>query len=346
MMTLIRHTFTAIIFGIIFTSILLGITFFVFPLADWTSLYRTEVFNNVSYIVLIISITIVFSAIIGMITSIYWNQRTQHVERQLISLLEGNPLLIDETYKELRKVEKQLLKLEEKMILQVEHAQRLVTERANEREKSLQEVVIQERNRLARDLHDSVSQQLFAASMMMSAINEQTKIDNTALEHQLQMVEKMIHQSQLEMRALLLHLRPAALKGKSLQNGIKDLLNELTDRIPLEVDWKIESFSIDKGIEDQLFRIVQEAISNTLRHSEASSIHVMLIKRDNLILLRITDDGKGFDVEKIQTSSYGLKNMEERAQDLGGSIKIVSLPNQGARLEVKIPSLQKEGGEE
>ena len=95
----------------------------------------------------------------------------------------------------------------------------------------MQEIIFQERNRLARELHDSVSQQLFAASMLMSAINEVKTPSDDWETKQLKMVEEMIHQSQLEMRALLLHLRPVALKGKSLQDGIKELLVELSQKV-------------------------------------------------------------------------------------------------------------------
>src|SRR5690606_36376116 len=163
--------------------------------------------------------------------------------------------------------------------------------RAVEREQSLQEVVLQERNRLARDLHDAVSQQLFAASMMMSAINEGNAPQDAKLKKQLQMVERMIHQSQMEMRALLLHLRPVALKGKSLQEGVEELLMELTEKVSMKVEWKVESFTLDKGIEDQLYRILQEAVSNTLRHSNAEFLQVLLILRHDNIILRIVDDG-------------------------------------------------------
>ncbi|MEI3611732.1 sensor histidine kinase [Pseudogracilibacillus sp. SO30301A] len=344
MMTIIRHLLTSIAFGILLTVSVISITFIVFPLTDWKILLQTKVYN-VSYLVVITTLTIIFSSIIGIITSVYWKQRIEHVERQLTELNNDQALSKGDTFKELKKIEDQLVRLQEKFRLQVEHSQRLATERAKEREKSLQEVVEQERNRFARDLHDSVSQHLFAASMMMSALNE-SSIEDLTVKHQIQMVEKTIHQSQLEMRALLLHLRPAALKGKVLHEGMKDLLTELMNRIPLKVDWKIESFPVEKGVEDQLFRIVQEAISNTLRHAKASSIHVMLIKRDHKIILRVVDDGEGFDVEKVKTSSYGLQNMEERARDLGGTLKIISLPNKGTRLEVKVPSLENEGGEE
>ena len=341
MMTILRHVFTSFIFSFILTITIILVTFFVFPLEDWR-LLLTEKFLNVPYLLLLFCISLVLSTIVGIIISLFWKQRLQYIERQLHYIVNGQTLTMDENYKELDKVDTQIEEVDKKIKQQVEKAQHAATERAKEREKSLQEVVAQERNRLARDLHDSVSQQLFAASMMMSAMNESTEREENSINHQIKMVEKMIHQSQLEMRALLLHLRPAALKGKALQEGITDLLTEFTNRIPIQVDWKIESFSIEKGVEDQLFRIVQEAISNTLRHAEAKSIHVMLIKRDYWIILRIVDDGKGFDLNKTMTSSYGLKNMKERAYELGGSFKVISLPDQGTRVEVKIPIVKKE----
>src|SRR5699024_5365310 len=148
------------------------------------------------------------------------------------------------------------------MVAQVEHAQRLATERAKDREASLDEVVVQERNRLARDVHDSVSQQLLAASMMMSPIKEAHHDENLVLKQQLKTVEQMIQQSQLEMRALLMHLRPVQLRGKRLQDGMNYILSELMSRIPIHQHHQIKLFPIEEGIEDQLFLGSQEAVSN------------------------------------------------------------------------------------
>jgi NarL family two-component system sensor histidine kinase LiaS len=179
--------------------------------------------------------------------------------------------------------------------------------------------------------------------MLISAINEAKTISDNVQAKQLKLVEEMIHQSQLEMRALLLHLRPVALKGKSLQEGIQELLLELQQKVPMKIQWKIEHFSLDKGIEDHLFRILQESVSNTLRHAKATTLEVLLVKRDNLVILRVVDDGIGFDVEKTKTGSYGLQNMHERAVEIGGTLQIVSVPNQGTRLEVRVPLLSLEG---
>ncbi|MUK89960.1 sensor histidine kinase [Ornithinibacillus sp. L9] len=342
MITILRHAFTAILFGTLISLMILGITLLTFPIDDWKLIF-TQTISNVPFIVYILFIPITIGAISGITTGIFWRQRFHKITRQLDELAKGQKVTFDEQpYKELITIQYQVQQVQEKIRKQTENAQRLATERANEREKSLQEIVVQERNRLARELHDSVSQQLFAASMMMSAINESNSEMDSSTKKQLQLVEKMIHQSQLEMRALLLHLRPVALKGKALQEGIKELLLELQQKVPLKIDWKIEEFNVDKGVEDQLFRILQESVSNTLRHAEAQTLHVMLIERDDLIIFRIVDDGVGFDTEKIRTtSSYGLSNMSERANEVGGTLKVISLPNQGTRLEVKVPSLRK-----
>ncbi|MFD1038799.1 sensor histidine kinase [Virgibacillus byunsanensis] len=343
MNTVVRHVFTAILFSLIISIMMITVTFIAFPLDDWAFVVDRNLYD-IPFLVFVFSIPIVAGMIIGITTGLYWRQRLHQIDRQLNEMVKGQKFTIDEEpYKELESIQSHMEQIQEKIRIQTENAQRLATERANEREKSLQEIVVQERNRLARELHDSVSQQLFAASMMMSAINESSPPEDLAIRKQLQMVEKMIHQSQLEMRALLLHLRPVALKGKSLQEGVEELLVELMQKVPMEIEWKVENFTVDKGVEDQLFRILQESVSNTLRHADAKELHVMLIERDETVILRIVDDGIGFDVEKVKTSSYGLENMRERAFEVGGTFKVISLPKQGTRIEVKVPTLQREG---
>ncbi|KKE79580.1 sensor histidine kinase [Oceanobacillus caeni] len=338
---IIRHIFTSVLFSILLSAAIISITFLFFPLKEWMLIWN-EKLGSVSYLLWIIGITIVTGIIFGVTIGVYWKQRVYEVERDLDELIKGKKLAMsDDSYREMEQVRHKMYELQEKMKKQVELSQRLATERTEEREKGLQEIVEQERNRLARELHDSVSQQLFASSMMMSAINESNPPSDQKMKDQLRMVEKMIHQSQLEMRALLLHLRPVALKGKTLQEGIEELLRELTQKVPMEITQKIEQFPMDKGVEDQLFRILQESLSNTLRHAKATNLSVLLIVRDETIIFRVVDNGVGFDMESMKTGSYGLQNMRERAYEVGGTFKLVSLPNQGTQLEVKVPILEK-----
>src|SRR5690606_5873003 len=132
-------------------------------------------------------------------------------------------------------------------------------------------IVEKERSRLARELHDSVSQQLFAASMLLSAITEQQTVSDPVIEAQLKKVEELIQQSQLEMRALLLQLRPIALKNQTLNKGIESFSPDLMQRVNIEISWKLENLGMEKGIEHQLFRILQACISNSLRQATAKT---------------------------------------------------------------------------
>src|SRR5699024_957060 len=157
------------------------------------------------------------------------------------------------------------------------------------------------------------------------------------LDQQIPVLEKMVQDSQFEMRALLLHLRPIGLKDKSLGQGIKDLVVDLQKKVPMKVEHDIDEFDVPNGIEDHLVRIRQEAISNTLRHSEGTEVTIEVFNREEYLLLRIQDDGKGFNVDDKVEQSYGLKNMRERALEIGATFHIVSLPDSGTRIEVKAP---------
>ena len=213
--------------------------------------------------------------------------------------------------------------------------QRLSNEKAETNDAIVQERLLAERQRLARELHDSVSQQLFAASMMLSALTEQEQQE--AQKKQLTQVEKIVQQAQLEMRALLLHLRPIALHNKTLAEGLEDLILELQEKAYFNIDYQIEEIALSKAEEDHLFRIAQEALSNTLRHAKANEVELLLIERDQQAILRIQDNGLGFDVEGDKSTSYGLRNIAERAVEIGCTYKIVSVPNVGTIVEVKVP---------
>jgi two-component system, NarL family, sensor histidine kinase LiaS len=298
----------------------------------WRAVLLEESFFGVPYLLLTAGILISVILLSGLLIHSQWKHyRTfldEKTEQALQMQLEP-PSAKDEEH--LRK----LYELQEKTIRQTQRLRQITTEKAAEREKSLHEVVLQERTRLARELHDSVSQQLFAASMLTAAINE-TETDNRARE-QFQLVEKMINQSQLEMRALLLHLRPAALKGKSLKEGMEELLGELQQKVPVSVESRLEEVELDKGVEDHLFRILQEAVSNSLRHAEAEEMKVVLLSRDGKVILQVSDNGRGFIVEEEAPGSYGMTTMKERAEEVGGTFKIVSVPGEGTRVEVQIP---------
>ncbi len=214
--------------------------------------------------------------------------------------------------------------------------QNLTNENYNINDVKVKKIIEDERQRLARELHDSVSQQLFAASMMLSAIKE-TKLE-PPLDQQIPILEKMVQDSQLEMRALLLHLRPLGLKDKSLGEGIKDLVIDLQKKVPMKklcMKYKIlKCLKVLKIICSELHR-KQFRIHCVIQ--TVTKVTVELFNKDDYLLLRIQDNGKGFNVDEKLEQSYGLKNMRERALEIGATFHIVSLPDSGTRIEVKAP---------
>jgi two-component system vancomycin resistance sensor histidine kinase VraS/NarL family two-component system sensor histidine kinase LiaS len=215
---------------------------------------------------------------------------------------------------------------------------RMSDERAEGEDKRIQERIIQERQRLARELHDSVSQQLFAASMLLSSMTEQQENDAEEIPKPLAQAEKIVQQAQLEMRALLLHLRPAALHNKTLAQGLEELLFELQQKVHFTIRFRLEDVALSKGAEDHLFRIAQETLSNTLRHANASEVDILFVERDGLAIFRVQDNGVGFMKDDDgNAGSYGLHHIQERAIEMGGTSKIVSVPSQGTIIEVKVP---------
>ncbi|PIC73580.1 two-component sensor histidine kinase [Sporosarcina sp. P26b] len=239
-----------------------------------------------------------------------------------------------------RKTNRSIEQLYEVLEAQRNSLRRITDERVETQDKLIQERIIQERQRLARELHDSVSQQLFAASMLLSALAEQA--EEGPIHKPLLQVEKMVQQAQLEMRALLLHLRPAALHNQTLAKGLEELLSELQQKVTFDITHRLEDIELSKGAEDHLFRIAQETLSNTLRHAKATEVEILLIERDGLAILRVQDNGVGFKQDDGKGGSYGLQNVKERAIEIGGSCKIVSVPSQGTIVEVKLPILKGE----
>ncbi|MBD3917144.1 sensor histidine kinase [Paenibacillus sp. PR3] len=199
--------------------------------------------------------------------------------------------------------------------------------------------VIEERQRLARELHDAVSQQLFAISMTATAVGRTIEKDWERAKRQVELIEEMAAVAQSEMRALLLHLRPVHLDGKNLGEALQTLVYELQQKTSMSITLTVDGeMTLDTQSEDHLFRIAQEAISNTLRHSKAQSMSIHLSGFGRQVRLTFVDDGVGFEVEERKHSSYGLLTMEERVLEMGGSLDIESKSGAGTKIDIWVPA--------
>ena len=204
-------------------------------------------------------------------------------------------------------------------------------------------IIEKERKRIARDLHDTVSQELFAAHMILSGVSQQAlKLDREKMQTQLQSVAAILETAQKDLRVLLLHLRPVELEDKSLVEGIQILLKELEDKSDLKVSLKQNVSKLPKKIEEHIFRIIQELISNTLRHAQASCLDVYLYQTDFELQLKVVDNGIGFQLGSLDDLSYGLRNIKERVEDMAGTVQLLTAPKQGLAVDIRIPLLDKE----
>lgn len=295
---------------------------------------------------------ILFVSVIGGAYG-YWSShrisaRLEQLRDVMMMLEKGNlsrtvPLLGED---EIGRLGQQLNRISKKWEDQVTSLQRLSNNNAELAEKARYSAVVEERQRLARDLHDAVSQQLFAISMTATAVGRTLDKDFEKATRQIHLIEEMSSVAQSEMRALLLHLRPVHLEGKRLSQGLRELLIELQAKVPIAISYEMdEDIQLPKGIEDHLFRIVQEALSNTLRHSKATQMEIKLQRPTEMIRLSIRDNGVGFSLDDQKHASYGLVSMKERVNEIGGSLNLITAPGKGTRIEIRVPVLAEEEGE-
>lgn len=335
------------LFSVLLAVLLLSLFLLTFPLESWQHLWE-RTFWKIPFVLFILIISSLLGASVGFMVGVFGKNQLEVVEKGLDRIEDAGTDYRISYEGPLQDIEHVLTRIGQVQTFiqeQTKRTQKLISERVENQQEKMEEVITQERNRLARELHDSVSQELFAASMLVSAINEIPAAQAMELKKPLQQVEEMIQQAQLEMRALLLHLRPIALKDNSLKQGMDQLLQELKQKIPIEVSWQVEDVSLSPGVEDHLFRILQESVSNILRHAKATTLDILLMKRNHAVILRVMDDGVGFDVEEKQSSSYGLANISERAAEIGAKLRLISVPNKGTRVEVRVPIMEVEGDE-
>ncbi len=129
---------------------------------------------------------------------------------------------------------------------------------------------------------------------------------------------------------------------------MKELIKELKVKVPMEIAFEMdEGIQLMKGIENHLFRIIQEAMSNTLRHAKAEKMEIRIHQKQDAVWVMLRDDGQGFEMDEKKQASYGLSNMQERVSEIGGSIQFITAPGKGTRIEITIPIVHEEkGGEE
>ncbi|WP_079710755.1 sensor histidine kinase [Paraliobacillus ryukyuensis] len=201
----------------------------------------------------------------------------------------------------------------------------------------------EERRRLSREIHDGPAQML-ANILLRSELIDKTFKQRGREEALIEMksVRSMVRSSLYEVRRIIYDLRPMALDDLGLVPTIKKYVENMAEYNQMNITFTPLSLwdRLDTKYEVALFRLIQEAVQNAIKHAEASKIDVKLEKSSNTILVIIKDDGKGFDVKQRKENSFGLIGMKERLEMLNGSIDIHSKVGQGTRIEIQVPLLE------
>ncbi|MGD2156775.1 MAG: sensor histidine kinase [Anaerolineales bacterium] len=197
--------------------------------------------------------------------------------------------------------------------------------------------VLEERNRLARELHDSVKQQAFAASAQLAAARAKFNPNPKSAEGHLLEAENLVNDVRLELSDLIRELHPLALSRDGLATAIPEYAKDCANQSGIKIDVSIQGeHKAPLEVEQSLFRIIQGALSNAIRHSQAEHVEILLNYEQNAIKLTVFDNGVGFDPDE-QKFGLGLRSMRERAELINSDLRIKSSNGEGTRISVNCP---------
>jgi signal transduction histidine kinase len=212
-------------------------------------------------------------------------------------------------------------------------------ENARLHERSRELSIVEERNRLARELHDSLVQKLFG--VVLAAKSAATMLERDAADARVQVdrVGDLAQDAIAELRSLVFQLRPVAIETEGLAAALRKHVEVLRRVHGMGVELELEGEPrVRPGVDEEVFRIAQEALHNALRHARAERLAVQLHENGDGLRLAVADDGVGFDphAPELRARSLGLTTMEERARELGGRLEIDSAPGAGTTVALEV----------
>jgi two-component system nitrate/nitrite sensor histidine kinase NarX len=276
-----------------------------------------------------------------------WIKERRLIIRTHFAAAMGVPLIVDEqVYGGLAfyYAEPQIFSQEQvQLALNFAEQAALAMENAQLRQQVAHSAAAAERSRLARDLHDAVTQTLFSASLIAEVLPRIWEQNPEEGQRRLTELRELTRGALAEMRTLLLELRPSALEEAKLGDLLRQLGESITGRARVPVSVRVEGeCQVPVRVKAAFYRIAQEALNNVAKHAGASEVAVQLECASNRVELSVRDDGRGFDPACTPPDSLGLGIMRERAEDVGATLCIESGAGQGTRIHVSWQSLQGE----
>jgi signal transduction histidine kinase len=239
----------------------------------------------------------------------------------------------------LRAVNRQKRELQRQVEARTGELKAALRELEESREAAERTAVLEERQRLARELHDSVTQLLYGQVLSADISYKYLKKgDLAALEKNLVKLQEIAGQSLKEMRLLLYELRPSSFEEEGLANALDVRLDAVERRSRIESSLEVSGpVDLSPAVAWEVYRIAIEALNNSLKHAEASRVAVSLQSSDGFMELEVRDNGRGFVSEDAEKGGFGINSMRQRAEGIGGRLEIESEPGRGTRVWVKVP---------
>jgi len=198
-----------------------------------------------------------------------------------------------------------------------------------------EKIMLIERNYMARELHDTVTQTLFSSNLIAEVLPRLWKKDPESVIRRLNEIRMLNNLALTEIRALLFDLRPSSFKNEDLEQHIKELVKSMKIKTKIPISVEIDKkFRYSHRIEVGFYRIAQEALNNIIKHSSAGKARLVLKSLADKITLDIDDDGVGFNTDDTSSENLGLIIMKERAQMIGASFELESNPGKGTKVSV------------
>lgn len=246
---------------------------------------------------------------------------------------------------ELGWLEEQLNAMAHHLSVAVADLQSLAEQNRRLAEEAGRGAALEERTRLARELHDTVNQQLFALSMGIATARRRIErwgdrqTEPPQFGAALYELEKLAQEAHGQIRELILHLRPTRLE----QQGLAATLKEYAQRLAAKEGWQLtvqidDSVDLPPSLREHLFRVAQEALNNISKHADADTVHVTLTAHQDGVLLHIADDGRGFDPSRpVRPTAVGLIGMRERLESFDGELEVQSREGEGTHVRAFVP---------
>ena len=191
-----------------------------------------------------------------------------------------------------------------------------------------------ERTRIARELHDSISQDLFSVSLVAGGLRKALPPD-TKLWSQAESMELTLERTRREMRVMLMELRPVALEDAGLAAALNEMCRAYETRLGIPITARIELSNLTPAVEHAVLRVIQEALGNAVRHGSPSTIKVDVHSAGQNVSVTVRDDGTGFDLARVpERHGMGLELIRERVEELGGSVQVDTAPLKGTTVRV------------